>query len=167
MEFITSTTSDIPRIMDIIGQAQEYLKKNEIPQWQNGYPNQDTIQQDINQGYSYVLVEGSEILATLALSFDGETSYDKIYEGEWRSKGDYGVIHRIAVDSNHKGRGIASAMIEFVKVISMARGVHSIRVDTHRQNHSMQRLLEKNGFQYSGTIYLADGAERIAFELLL
>lgn len=167
MELIASTTSDIPQIMDIIGQAQEYLKMNEIPQWQNGYPNQDTIQQDIDQESSYVLVEGSEILATLALSFDGETSYDTTYEGQWRSKGEYGVIHRIAVDSNYKGRGIASAMIEFVKDICIARGVHNVRVDTHRQNHSMQRLLEKNEFQYCGIIYLADGAERIAFELLL
>ena len=46
-----------------------------------------------------------------------------------------------------------------------------IRIDTHRQNASMQRMLEKNGFAYCGIIYLQDGAEagaeRLCFDKLL
>ncbi|MDY5094645.1 MAG: GNAT family N-acetyltransferase, partial [Faecalimonas umbilicata] len=40
-----------------------------------------------------------------------------------------------------------------------------IRVDTHEANLPMQRLLEKNGFVKCGKIQVADGTERIAFQL--
>ena len=39
-------------------------------------------------------------------------------------------------------------------------------MDTHEDNISMQRLLEKNNFKYCGIIYLEDGNKRIAFEKL-
>ena len=43
----------------------------------------------------------------------------------------------------------------------------SIKVDTHKDNISMQKLLRKNDFKYCGIIYLEDGSERIAFEKLI
>ncbi|HBN29292.1 MAG TPA: GNAT family N-acetyltransferase, partial [Clostridiaceae bacterium] len=49
----------------------------------------------------------------------------------------------------------------------LSKGVHSIKIDTHRENKSMQRLLKKNGFEYCGIIYLKDKSERIAFEKTL
>ena len=39
----------------------------------------------------------------------------------------------------------------------------NIRVDTHRDNIVMQRLVEKLGFSRRGIIYIADGTERIAY----
>ena len=42
-----SVKSDIPRIMDIIKQAQSYFKDQNIDQWQNGYPNEEVINNDI------------------------------------------------------------------------------------------------------------------------
>ena len=35
--------------------------------------------------------------------------------------------------------------------------VNNIKIDTHKDNISMQKLLEKNGFKYCGIIYLEDG----------
>lgn len=39
-----------------------------------------------------------------------------------------------------------------------------IKVDTHEENISMQKLLKKNNFKYCGIIYLEDKSKRIAFE---
>ena len=54
------------------------------------------------------------------------------------------------------------AIMEFC----MERSRH-LRVDTHRENHIMQHLLLKFGFRYRGIIYLQNGDERLAYQLIL
>lgn len=164
MEFRKSIKSDINSIMNIIKQAQEYLKNQGLDQWQNNYPNIDTINQDIDNVNSYVLVDNGKILGTVAVIFDGEKTYNTIYKGEWLSHGEYTTIHRLAVDSNCRGRGISSLILEYVEEISIDRGIHSIKIDTHRGNIPMQKFLQNQGFEYCGIIYLEDGDERLAFE---
>lgn len=167
MEFRQSDEADIGAIMDIIGQAQNYFKALGIDQWQNNYPNAETIRNDIDHKNSYVLQKGNKIVATVAVSFDGEKTYDSIYEGKWITNSEYAVIHRIAVGNSYKGMGLSSEIIKDIEQICLSKGVYSLKVDTHEANRSMQRLLEKNYFQYCGIIYLQDGSKRIAFEKVL
>jgi RimJ/RimL family protein N-acetyltransferase len=164
MGFRRSVETDIKDIMNIIKQAQVYFKEHGMDQWQNNYPNAEIISSDIADEYSYVLLRDNKIVATAAISFDGDRNYDTIYEGQWISNNEYAVIHRIAVDNDLKGLGISSEIIKNVEQLCLKRGVHSIKVDTHEENLSMQRLLKKNNFQYCGIIYLEDGKKRVAFE---
>ena len=116
----------------------------------------------------YVMEENGKIIGTLAVIFDGERTYDKIYDGEWKTTEEpYAAIHRVAVDAECKGQGIAGAMIAEVEKMCREKGVRSMKNDTHRDNQSMQRMQAKNGFEYCGVIYLEDGAERIAFEKIV
>ncbi len=167
MEFRKTIEEDIDYIMNIIKQAQEYFKEEGIDQWQNNYPNYETIKNDINNGESYVLIENNNIIATIAVSFEGESTYSKIYNGDWLTNDRYAVIHRVAVDNSYKGLGISSKIIKYVELLCLDKEVSSIKVDTHEQNMSMQKLLEKNSFVYCGKIYLEDGSGRIAFEKIL
>ena len=48
MEVRKSTKKDIPQILSIIDDAKTLLKSMEIDQWQNGYPNQEQIENDID-----------------------------------------------------------------------------------------------------------------------
>ncbi|MBN7575950.1 GNAT family N-acetyltransferase [Clostridium sp. 2-1] len=167
MEFRKALETDINDIMNIIKQAQAYFKEQGIDQWQNNYPNPETIRNDIANKHSYILLKDNNIVATAAVSFDGEKTYDSIYEGEWITNSQYAVIHRIAVDNTYKGLGLSSKIIKNVEELCLSKGVHSIKIDTHEENISMQRLLKKNKFQYCGVIYLEDGNKRIAFERTL
>lgn len=67
MEFRKSTKEDLTDIMAIIRDAQAYFKNNNIDQWQNGYPNEDSILSDIESKESYVLVDDNEIIGTAYL----------------------------------------------------------------------------------------------------
>jgi len=167
MKFRKAVERDINDIMRIIKQAQGYFKEQGINQWQNNYPNPETIRNDINNKHSYILSKDNNIVATAAVSFDGEKTYDSIYEGVWITNNQYAVIHRIAVDNTYKGLGLSSEIIKNVEELCLSRGIHSIKVDTHEENISMQKLLKKNKFQYCGIIYLEDGNKRIAFERIL
>lgn len=54
---------DLPAIMKIIDDAKELLKKNGSPQWQNGYPNQETLTQDIAMQTNWVLINDNKVAA--------------------------------------------------------------------------------------------------------
>lgn len=164
LNFRKTVKADVDNVMVVIKQAQDYFKEQGINQWQNNYPNSDTINNDIVNGHSYVLLKDDNIVATVAVSFDGESTYNNIYDGKWITNDKYAVIHRIAVDNTYKGLGLSSEIIKKVEELCVINNVHSIKVDTHRENLSMQRLLKKNNFEYCGIIYLLDGNERIAFE---
>lgn len=167
MEFRKSTEADANSVMDIIRQAQNYFREHGINQWQNNYPNLETVKNDIDNQNGYVLLKDNRIIGIVTVIFGIEKSYETIYDGKWLSNRQYAVIHRIAVDSGHKGLGLSSVIIKNIEDMCLKMGVLSIRVDTHRENMSMQKMLQKNGFQYCGIIYLQDNAERIAFEKLL
>lgn len=164
MKFREAVKSDINAIMNIIKQAQEYLKIQGINQWQNNYPNVETIERDISNKNSYILLQNNIVVGTTAVIFGEDKNYNHIYDGSWISNDKYAAVHRIAVESDNKGFGLASVMLNNIETIALNKDVHSIRVDTHEKNKSMQKLLRKNNFQYCGIIYLEDGSKRLAFE---
>ena len=167
MQFRKSNEADVNSIMDIIKQAQDYLGEQGIDQWQDNYPNSEIINNDINNKNSYVLLKDNTVVGTVAVVFDRDKSYEKIYEGKWLSDDEYAAIHRIAIGSESKGLGLASVILENIEEICFSRGIHSIKVDTHEENLSMQKFLMKNGFQYCGIVYLDDKIKRIAFEKMI
>ncbi|MFU7517158.1 GNAT family N-acetyltransferase [Clostridium sp. HCS.1] len=159
-----STKEDLNNIMDIINEGKEFLKNNNVDQWQNGYPNEEALLNDISRSESYVLEYNRKIIGTLALSFNGEKTYDKIYEGKWLSENKYAVIHRIAVAKVEGIKNIGTELLKRSEDICRAREINNIKIDTHEDNLSMQKLLQKNNYRYCGIIYLVDGSKRIAFE---
>ena len=69
------------------------------------------------------------------------------------------TIHRIA--SSGAVRGV------FDKAVDFALLSHDVvRVDTHRDNEPMKRAIMRRGFSYCGVIYLANGDERLAYEIV-
>lgn len=166
MEFRKSKIEDIPVMMEIIRQAQEYFKSKDIDQWQDGYPNEENLKGDIMADESYVMLIDDKIVATAAISFRGESTYNKIYRGKWLSDRKYAVVHRVAVSNNYKGQGLSHKIMEFSEKKCKELGYGSIKIDTHKDNFVMRSLLEKNGFEYCGIILLEDGAERVAYEKL-
>lgn len=157
---------DLDAIERIYEDAKSSLKSRGIDQWQDGYPNRASAEEDMNAGTGYVLEENGEVIATACLCFGAEPTYDTIYEGAWAGKGDYGFLHRVAVLSAKKGGGAASLFFDELKRQAKARNISVLRGDTHEKNLSMQRALEKNGFSRRGIILLEDGSRRAAFEWL-
>jgi len=167
MEFRQAEMKDIPQIMEIIQAAQQYLKEEGIDQWQNNYPNPESLKADIINNNSYLIEDRDKIIATAAVIFGDDPTYSYIEDGEWLSSGNYGVIHRAAVAENYKGQGIVSEIFAQTYKLAAEKGITSIRIDTHPENIAMQRAIKKEGFQYCGIIYTADDSKRFAYEKLI
>ena len=169
MKLKKSTIKDIPVIMKIVADAQQYLASLNIDQWQDGYPNENQITLDINNNDSYVVVNDEfKIIGTTVFTTKTEPTYNRI-EGKWLTKKEaiYGVIHRLAVDNDFRKVGLAKFVFKFCEEQLKQQGIKSMRIDTHKDNKGMQGLLISLGYTYCGIIILTSGAERIAYEKLI
>lgn len=164
MEFRHATHTDIERIMEIVRDAQRWFATQGIDQWQDGYPTPEIFFRDIERRECYTICEKEQIIAVCVISFAGEPTYDKIYDGEWIDDEAYVVVHRIAVASSHKGRGVAGRILAHAEQLASERHIRSFRIDTHRDNLPMQRAITKQGFLHCGRILLESGAEREAYQ---
>lgn len=148
---------DHDRIMEIYQIAQDYMIKSGNPdQWGHFYPQPELIKKDISEEACYVLCDEDGIHAVFAMFTDPEPTYSYIEDGEWLNDEPYITIHRVASDGSR--HGVIKCVMDYAKSLS-----ENIRIDTHAQNTTMQRQLEKNGFKKCGIIYLENGVQRIAY----
>lgn len=166
MVFRKAEIKDLGQIMKIIKAAQKYLKKEGIDQWQNNYPNQQTIKNDIQNNNLFVLQLENKIRAAAAIIFDRDPFYDQI-EGSWITQGAYGAIHRAVVAENYKGQGLMAEIFQKSYQLAKKRQVSSIRIDTHQDNSAMLNAVQKEDFKYCGIIYVRDGSKRLAYEKII
>ena len=109
MNIRLSQFSDLTDLMEIFHQAQATIGQLGIDQWQNGYPSEKVVADDMTQNRSYVVQREGEILGTFVL-VQTEPTYDRIYEGQWQCGDAYLAIHRVAVK-------VAVILIRTVKVM--------------------------------------------------
>ncbi len=161
---------DLPAIMKIIDDAKELLKKNGSPQWQNGYPNQETFTQDIAMQTNWVLINDNKVAATATLQLTPEPTYRNITQGQWQQPDEpYATIHRVAISSNYRGQGLSKLLFSNLLTVGQMQGIKNFRVDTHRSNKAMQHIAENFNFKKRGIIKVNDqnDPERLAYELNL
>ena len=157
--------SEIPAIWEILQQAIQQRKQDGSQQWQDGYPNEQTISDDIKNGYAYVLIENITVIAYAAIIFEVEPAYTDIV-GKWLTNGDYVVVHRVATSKAVKGRGIATQLFSEIENLSIEKGVFSIKVDTNFDNIPMLKIVDKLNYTYCGEVFFR-GSPRKAYEKVL
>src|SRR5207342_488979 len=114
MKLRKANFSEIIPIWEIIQQAIEQRKQDGSEQWQNGYPNEQTVYDDITNGCAYVLVDNNVIIAYADIIFGVEPAYKNI-KGEWLTNDDYAVIHRVATSNAVRGKGIATHLFKMIE----------------------------------------------------
>lgn len=155
-----ATIRDLLTIEDIYAYARQFMSDHGNPdQWGKSYPPQEQLLADIAESLLYVITEEDTIHGVFYFSLREDPTYAEIFEGSWRSKDPYGTIHRIAGDGSG---GIVKCAVDFSQQI-----ISHLRIDTHRDNLVMQRVLVKQGFEQRGIIYLEDGSARIAYDKLI
>ncbi len=160
MEIRESTQNDVEEILHLFDIARAYMAAHgNASQWIDGYPGRDLLLRDIANGDSYVMLEAEHIVGTFTFIIGDEPSYQIITDGAWHHALPYGTIHRLASDG--KAKGIARACFDFC-----TSQISYVRIDTHKNNQTMQAAIRKYGFRECGTVYMQNGTERTAFDYL-
>lgn len=161
-ELTLAQPEEFSQCMDILHGGREFQRSQGFVQWPDGYPDEDTVRADIENGVGYVLKVDGDIAAYLYIGFDGDPAYPDI-KGAWRYAEPYAVVHRIAIGEAFRGQGMASVVFQMVEKFAAEHGVYVLRIDTDEQNKRMQHVLEKNGFACCGTV-VQGGGDRLAFD---
>ena len=169
LTFRKAVQDDLPGMLSLVRQAQAFMATLGIDQWQDGYPSEDILAEDIRLGRIYVFDDDGSIASIAVMTEEPEPIYDTI-DGKWLSSGPYLTIHRMALDNVHRHSGLAAKIMEHA--VSKARNMNlaAVRADTHRGNKAMRRFLEKHGFVECGLVtyeVTAGDPIRVAYELLL
>jgi len=152
--------TDVSAAERIYEDAKRFMREaGNHTQWSDGYPNRQTVIDDMKDGVGYVCEEDGKILAVFMYKEGNDPTYDKIYDGEWLDSAPYAVIHRIAVSQESHGKGVAAFCFN-----ECFRKYPNLKMDTHRDNLPMQKALIRAGFEYCGIIYLENGDERLAYQ---
>lgn len=153
-----ATYDDVPVLMDVFRKARGIMRSSgNMNQWNDGYPSEEVVRKDIDNGHCVVLCEEGEVVATMAFIPGPDPTYAEIYDGGWLSDAPYHVIHRIAVAE--PGHNAAKALLDWG-----FGQTGSIRIDTHKDNVIMHHVLSKYGFTHCGVILLANGDPREAYQ---
>ena len=165
IKFRKAEISDKDIIWEIIQQSIERRRIDGSTQWQNGYPNEQTVETDIAKNFGFVLTVNDEIAVYVALIFNDEPAYSTI-DGAWLTNGEFVVIHRVAVSEKFAGQGLAKKLFDVIEDYVRSQNVHSIKVDTNYDNTAMLKILESKGYTYCGEVLLQSGMRK-AYEKAL
>ena len=163
--FRKAIVNDIPQIWNILQQAILRRKQDGSRQWQDGYPNEAVVEQDIERSIGYVLMDAETIIAYNAILFNDEPAYDDL-KGKWLTNKDFVVVHRLAVSDQYVGQGLAQKMLQFTEDLALENNIYSIKADTNFDNTAMLRIFEKLGYTYCGEVIFRGGTRK-AFEKVL
>lgn len=153
-----ATYDDVPVLMDVFRKARGIMRSSgNMNQWNDGYPSEEVVRKDIDNGHCVVLCEDGKVVATMAFIPGPDPTYAEIYDGGWLSDAPYHVIHRIAVAE--PGHNAAKVLLDWG-----FGQAGSIRIDTHKDNVIMHHVLSKYGFTHCGLILLANGDPREAYQ---
>lgn len=164
--FRKAKTEEQTEIWKILENAIQRRKEEGSNQWQDGYPNPSVVQNDINKGNGFVLVnEDKTIVGYAAVLINDEPEYANI-KGKWLTNDDFIVMHRVAISEQYLGQGLAQKMLKHMEEYALSNNIHSIKADTNFDNIGMLKIFEKNGYVYCGEVTFR-GTPRKAFEKTL
>lgn len=161
---------DLTEIIRLIEAGKKVLSDRENPQWQDGHPTVAMMKDDIEHGYSWVLIDDKQVVGTAVLQLRAEQNYAEITDGQWaKSDEPYAIIHRLTIDQTADSQHLGKFFLSNLITVGYLQGVRNFRYDTHLKNVSMQKLGEGMGFVQRGTVYIKDDTdpEHLGYELCL
>ena len=142
---------DIPQIMELLKMVVPAMNALGNYQWDSQYPNEEVFHQDISRNQLWVAEIDSAIAGISAITTDQEPEYAAV---GWDITEEAIVTHRLAVNVNFRGRGVARALLVAAEEEAVRRNIKVLRIDTNTNNEATRALFPKLGYQYCGEIGL-------------
>jgi GNAT superfamily N-acetyltransferase len=132
---------EVDAVMALVRRVVPLMRAAGNCQWDDAYPNPEVFTRDVEQGQLWVAEEDGRLAGVAAITQDQEPEYADVGLDPAEPAV---VVHRLAVDPDFRGRGVAEALMRQAE-----------DVDTNTENEATQRLFPKLGYVLAGEIGLA------------
>ncbi|MDO4556535.1 MAG: GNAT family N-acetyltransferase [Lachnospiraceae bacterium] len=151
-ELIQATKKDYESILEAYDQIIEGTPDmDKFARWKKGlHPNEESIQEYIEQGAMYLLKCEEKIAGTMAVTMSQGEDYQEI---EWKivaSDEEVSVIHLLGVNPAFQKKGIGGKLVD--AAIQLARENHkkAVRLDALDSNAPAKQMYLQKGFVFCG-----------------
>jgi GNAT superfamily N-acetyltransferase len=145
--------ADLPPLMALIRRVVPLMRAAGNTQWGDDYPNERVFAQDIEAGDLWIAESDDGVLIGVA-AFTSTPGHEYDAAG-WDIHEPAVFTHRLAVDPDRRGAGIATALMQHAEQVARGRGIQTLRVDTSVENLPAQRLIARVAYRFVGEIPLA------------
>ena len=126
-----------------------------IYQWDEVYPNEEVLAEDIQNQELYLMTEEETLLACIVINESQDEAYGS---ASWKyNEGRIAVIHRLCVSSEYQGIGIGRKTMQLAEAMIKKAGYSSIRLDAYSDNPYARKLYERLGYTYVGIVRFRKG----------
>lgn len=112
------------------------------------YPTADMMKQYINDGAMYLLMSGSNVAGSMAITMEQGEDYHDIHWNIENGDDEVAVIHMLGVNPAYQKIGVGELLIDEAIRLAKDCGKKAIRLDALATNIPAQHLYTKKGFQY-------------------
>jgi ribosomal protein S18 acetylase RimI-like enzyme len=146
---------ELDGIVRIFKNAIAVMDKNNIPQWDEIYPNREVLTDDIAKGHMFVCEKDDQMVAVFVLNQECDDEYKN---GEWQYKeASFAVVHRLCVNPNFQNKGIGRQTMLIAEKLVKEKGIETIRLDAFSNNLFALALYERLGYKRVGEVIWRKG----------
>lgn len=140
---------DLKDIVKIFKGAIKNMDKQGINQWDEVYPNEDVLKEDIMKKEMYLYCKENEILSVFVLNKDYDEAYNR---ADWKyPELSFAIVHRLCVNPSVQNRGIGTKTLNIIEELLNNKNIESIRLDVFSENPFALKMYEKHGYKKVGT----------------
>jgi ribosomal protein S18 acetylase RimI-like enzyme len=143
--------NDLAPLADLLKRVVPAMRAAGNLQWDENYPNAEAFTNDIERAQLWVAEIDGSLAGVIAITGDVEPDY---VQADWDHAEPALVVHRLAVDPEFRGTGIARALMSCAEAVAASQGIAVIRVDTNIENQATQKLFPSLGYRFAGEISL-------------
>ncbi|KMT23130.1 GNAT family N-acetyltransferase [Clostridium cylindrosporum] len=153
--------NNLPKIMDVLKDTIISMNTEGLYQWNENYPNEEIILNDMEKEELFVKVEDETIKGFIVLNEHDDKGYENL---DWKYEKEKSlIIHRLCVSPKYQGNGVAKEIMDFTNTFAASKGYKAIRLDTAVENKKAIRFYEKLGYEKVGVLSARRG-EYVCFE---
>lgn len=145
---------ELGKVKDFYDSLIEEMQEAEYkPGWKKDiYPTMEMLREALEKGELYIGEEEGKTASCMILN---RTCNERYQEISWPTKAEPDqvlAVHTFGVHPRFSGRGLGKRMIEEAVKMAADRGMKAIRLDVLEGNLPAEKLYQKVGFQYAGSL---------------
>lgn len=151
MIYRKATKTDLAAISSFVKAAIETMEAQGIFQWDDVYPTEADFAADLQSEHLFVGEKSDSRKSEIAVVYAVNCNFDDAYNAvAWKSEGNFRIIHRLCVNPQFQGLGIAKETLRHIEEDLKAQGVKGIRLDVFSENPQALNLYLHSGYEQTG-----------------